>query len=670
MPEAEDVITDIARHATIYVRELWQRHGKDGANHAVTLRELAQRLDLLLTAAFGTSYPIRVAQAPAPVTFLTRVFKRGDGPRAQAALPATDGQGIWLPDRLPDLENRLATEWYRTLALQQAMRAYRGSPGFLGALEFPLQRAIFNVLEAQAADLALIRLLPGTRPALESLRACVLERRPAIREFPAYRRPLEEWVRALLANVSGFPVPDAPAASVELARSLSLEMSGGSAASAARGPWLFQDLWTGDLYAAPARNAPVMGNEAPGDDQVAPVPARSARLSRRPDVREATEDEDSAQQGAWMVQASEPHEQVEDPAGMQRPTDRDESTAAEQFADALSELPQARLVATPGRPKEVLLSDDLLLSGAKRKAGGPGEGAQLQYPEWDYRTGTYREAGATIHLLAPVQGPREWVERTLATHRAMLDAVRRRFEMLRAQRTRLRKQLEGDDLDLEAYVDGYADFQAGAPLPQGLYQSHRRARRDMAIMLLIDISGSTDSWISAGKRIIDVQREALLLVSSALQGLAEPYSVLGFSGEGPHGVTIRVIKSFEEPHGAEVAARIAALEPEQYTRAGAAIRHASAVLMRQSARHRLLLLLSDGKPNDMDEYEGRYGVEDMRQAVTEAKLQGIHPFCLTIDRQAAGYLPAVFGAHQYALLSRPDALPAVLLEWMKRLVFA
>jgi nitric oxide reductase NorD protein len=92
--------------------------------------------------------------------------------------------------------------------------------------------------------------------------------------------------------------------------------------------------------------------------------------------------------------------------------------------------------------------------------------------------------------------------------------------------------------------------------------------------------------------------------------------------------------------------------------------------MRQTARHRLLLLLSDGKPNDIDDYEGRYGVEDMRQAISEAKMQGINPFCLTIDRQAANYLPAIFGACQYALLPKPELLPTVLLDWMKRLVAA
>ncbi len=92
------------------------------------------------------------------------------------------------------------------------------------------------------------------------------------------------------------------------------------------------------------------------------------------------------------------------------------------------------------------------------------------------------------------------------------------------------------------------------------------------------------------------------------------------------------------------------------------------LLMGETVAHRLLLLLADGKPNDVDEYEGRYGVEDMRQAVTEAKLQGIQPFCLTIDRQAASYLPKIFGPRQYALLQRPERLPTVLLDWLRRLI--
>lgn len=150
--------------------------------------------------------------------------------------------------------------------------------------------------------------------------------------------------------------------------------------------------------------------------------------------------------------------------------------------------------------------------------------------------------------------------------------------------------------------------------------------------------------------------------------MGEPYSVIAFSGEGRHAVSVRQIKGFNEHYSNDIALRISALEPERYTRTGAALRHATANLMKMPAAHRLLLLLSDGKPNDNDDYEGRYGVEDMHMAVTEARLQNIFPFCLTIDRHAANYLPRIFGNNQYALLPKPEQLPKALLDWMKRLV--
>ena len=131
---------------------------------------------------------------------------------------------------------------------------------------------------------------------------------------------------------------------------------------------------------------------------------------------------------------------------------------------------------------------------------------------------------------------------------------------------------------------------------------------------------------------------------------------------------VATVKGFEEESGAAARRRVAALEPDGYTRVGAAIRHASALLGRERARHRLLLLLSDGKPNDVDEYGGRYGIEDTRQAVGEARLQGLVPFCLTVDREAPTYLPAIFGPGRFAVLPSPGLLPTVLVDVVRSLV--
>jgi nitric oxide reductase NorD protein len=688
MAEAEDVITDAARHATIFARALWQRHrpALEGPQ-PLRLADVAQRLDLLIAAVFGHSYALRVAQPPAAPSWIGRLLLRHQLPPGRCAFPATDGRSIWLPASFAAGEDdAVAAARFRTMALQQAMRAQRGSATHLPAAGSPLQRELYLLLEARAADDALARLLPGMAVPLATLRREALQNRPKLNAFALSLQPVEALARSMLAvdaeaafaaalpahiDLASFALP-ATTVQVQLqAHAMSVGLRG-TAASALKGTrLLWRDNWTGDLRAAPATKRASAGAAEDEDDGSAEARSpRSAPLPRRPEVREGDDDEDDAKPGPWMVQTAQPHEQAEDPMGLQRPTDRDETTAAEDFADALSELPEARLVSAPGKPKEVLISDDPPASRSKRAmTARPGDAPERRhYPEWDWRLGAYRDPGATVLLLPASSGAQQWVDDTLAARRGMLHEIRRRFELLRAQRLRLRRQLDGADIDLQAYVDSHADFRAGLPMAQRLYQTERRSRRDMAIMLLVDVSGSTDGWIAADRRIVDVEREALLLVCVALEGMDEPYSVLAFSGEGPQAVVVRSVKRFDERYDNTVARRIAGLEPEHYTRAGAAMRHASTLLMKQPAEHRLLLLLSDGKPNDIDDYDGRYGVEDLRQAVTEAKLQGISPFCLTIDRQAASYLPAVFGPNHYALLPRPELLPVVLLDWLRRLV--
>lgn len=678
MAEAEELVSDAARHATVFAQRLWRRYRPlPKGPPTVVLADAAPRLDLLITAITGTSYPLRIAQPPARPTLLARLFRRAQHPWQCQPVPATDGQRLWLPANsgIEDIDH--GNELYRIMALQQAIRAQRGSANLIDETFSSLQADVYLLLEAWAVDEALAEMLPGMATAIERLRQQALQQRPALAAFSPERQRLEALLRQLLASPCGhapkdFPLSESPAHSQRLIYPV-LTTLGLSAQDRSLGNApLLHDWWTGSLLRpGSAAEEPAKMLPDGGETSTDTTPPRSAQLPRRPDIRDARDDEDKHDDGIFMVQADEPHQHAEDPLGLNRPVDQDEDTSADEYGDMLSELPEARLVSTPGRPKEVLISDDPPDSNTAlqlKRAIADGQG--LHYPEWDYRTGHYRQPGATVRVLPNLPGSQQWVNATLDQHRSMLNQIRRRFEMLRARRVTRRRQLDGDEIDLQAYIDSYADFRAGGSLSDALYQSRRTTERDLAITLLIDVSGSTDGWVSAGRRIIDVEREALLIVCIALESLGEPYAVQAFSGEGPDAVIVRQLKRFDEPFSQDVALHISALEPEHYTRAGAAIRHASSELLQQAATHRLLLLLSDGKPNDKDDYEGRYGVEDMRQAVTEANLQGISTFCLTIDRQAANYLPNIFGAQQYALLPRPELLPSVLLEWLKRLITA
>jgi nitric oxide reductase NorD protein len=367
-----------------------------------------------------------------------------------------------------------------------------------------------------------------------------------------------------------------------------------------------------------------------------------------------------------MVRADDLQEKAEDPAGLQRPADRDQDADPGELADALSELPEARLVQRPGRPREILAGEDPIRRGPGIERPHPYSG--LAYPEWDWQAGAYRPRAAVVRERLAAEGDEAWVAAGLRRHAALVRRIRRGFERLRPRRTPLRRQRDGVELDIDALVSAHADRLGGSIADDRFYIDTRPLRRDVAIALLVDASASTDGWVQGDRRIIDVEKEALLVVGEALTALGDPYAITAFSSEGPARVDIRTIKRFDDRAGAgEVRRRIAALEPGGFTRVGAALRHVTACLMRQPARHRLLLLLSDGRPNDVDQYEGRYGIEDTRVAVTEARLQGVHCFCLTVDREAPRYASRTFGRN-YAVLSRAERLPAVLTALLGELV--
>ncbi|MBP6666997.1 MAG: VWA domain-containing protein, partial [Ottowia sp.] len=306
-----------------------------------------------------------------------------------------------------------------------------------------------------------------------------------------------------------------------------------------------------------------------------------------------------------------------------------------------------------------------------------GEGEPL--PEWDEKSARlvpdrcraqrfrHRAPAANEDAATPDAGA-AMAQRLGSTSRQ----VRRRFEALRAAPRWQHGLTQGDELDLDAWVRHQVD-RRDARQPHGespaIFSRRVRSERSLSTLMLADLSLSTDAYATHAARVIDLVRDSLYVFGNALDGVGDPFEMLGFSSVR-RAVRIHELKRFGEPWNDAARTRVAAIKPGFYTRMGAAVRYGTRRLGERPERQRLLLILSDGKPNDLDHYEGRHGLEDTRHAVLEARQAGLVPFCVTIDQEANQYLPRLFGAQGFALVHRPDQLARALTQVYIRLTAA
>lgn len=276
-------------------------------------------------------------------------------------------------------------------------------------------------------------------------------------------------------------------------------------------------------------------------------------------------------------------------------------------------------------------------------------------PEWDWRGRRLQpDHCRLVELMAAQAAPAPLPHHLARTAKRL----RRQFQALTPARIWHRGQADGKEVDLDAYLRFAADRSArGATSADALYRDMRAGARDLACLLLADLSLSTDTWIDDRAHVIDVIRDSLYLFAESLAATGDHFGMLGFSSRRRDPVRVHVLKRFDEAYGARIRGRIRAVKPGYYTRMGAAIRYGARLLAEQPAGRRLLLLLSDGKPNDLDKYEGRYGIEDTRHALVEARRLGLTPFCVTIDERGNDYLPHLFGSGGYVVIRRPSQLP-------------
>jgi nitric oxide reductase NorD protein len=620
----------------------------------VELEQVQRRLELLLAAMYGKPIPISSAKQRKRRWYDEVSLLLNRDPRSRETTSSTDGSSIELPASLTARdgeENAIAR--YRLLAIQQAERIERGT-----ALYAPMKDMIagdlYMVREGAIIDAAIARAHPGLASTLEKERREALERRPSLERLSRPEREVEVLLRdALTRGEHTLPASATePADTLAWAREMATKIRGD------------RGLYRGLPFAS------VWGALRPSPGNLAEMNSTAPKESRPPKT------------GATQKLA---------PKGWHKANSHDAQEGIAHNQDAPSSGAMLSADAPPTgaeddrRGKETEeLSDHSDADGPKGFAGNTGTSAQISepidddafeglppatlYDEWDAAAGRYVARSISVRVFEPKEGDERWSLDVLQRHPALVRQVRHQFERLRARRMVLNRQRAGDDLDVAACVTAIVDRRIGHTPDDRLYLDARPARRGTAISLLVDTSGSTEQRVTAEWRIIDLERIALLLAGEALDALGEQYAIHAFSGKSSRNVALTTVKDFNERSGPTMRKRIAGLEPGGFTRLGAAVRFATRGLAHQSAGHRLLLILSDGRPNDVDAYQSEYGVEDARQAIMEARASGVYPFCITVDRDASEYLPRIFGRTGHTILQRPEQLPRSLLGAVRALI--
>lgn len=561
----------------------------------------------LLFRAMGGGHEVSVEAAQARQMMVKRSFlQKVAGTARQLTVAWRDAQSVRLPPAIATYpEERLNLELYRWLTI---LSAHAGSMQHWGRDN---QRWIAELMDQY----------PVLQKRYTELVLAHLALRPEPKSLPPDEAKLEEAIRQALlkpGTVDEFPGSE-------------------------RAPWPVA-LW---LY--PPLN---LGNpqQTHWDEEDGDMLGKAQGESSAPRKQASRVEDNAGKQGLLVFRLENLFTWTEH-VDLDRTGDDNEDIDAARVADDLDEISLSKKRKRKGGGLKLHLDlppadiDDIPL----------GEGIKM--PEWDFRRNELRKDFANVEMMQPrLQDAMELPEHL----QPLAKKVRRQFEHLRAEPQWLRQQTQGSELDLQACVDFQVERKLGNTHEPGLFMDRRRRHRDLSCLALADLSMSTDAHVNNEKRVIDVVGDSLMLFAEALSVAGDDFSLYGFSSLRRHHVRMLEIKGFDQKYNANVCGAIQSLKPGYYTRMGTAIRRATQLLEKRPHRRKLLLLITDGKPNDLDLYEGRYGVEDTRHAVMEARKAGLIPFCITIDQQAGDYLPYMFGANGYTVIKEPVQLPTRL----------
>jgi nitric oxide reductase NorD protein len=601
----------------IWDRWITQTARRDHPAAAVHLKDIEKTLGVLFRA-LGGDAGLRVAAA-ADTTHgaRRRLLQRIAGTHERTAHAALDMETLRLP---PTIAIFPAPTFNRDLYLWLAALAAGAGPDVLQAAT----GESWIVRNQRATVLALTR-YPGLTARYQQLVDALLAERIAPEKLPADEAAQESAVRRALIEPGS--VTALPPLTRAKARSLQPV-----------------PLW---LYPAPPSAQSACKKNPPSEAEGSEKPKEQQAANKRYEA-ERTEAPDNESPMILMWRAESILSWAEY-LRVNRALDDDENPDAGRAAETLDKL---SLMENEQRVASKVRFDlDLPAAAEDDIELGPG----IPLPEWDWKRRTLKADFCRLQTMVAREAEPQPLPERLRRHARKL---KNQFAALAPVRRWQKAQPDGTELDIDACVRIVADRMAGWHFSgAGAYLNHRPTERDLACLVLADLSLSTDAYANDEQRVIDVIRDSLMLFGEALNSTGDQFAFYGFSSLKRSLVRFHEIKAFDRPLDAVARGRIAALKPGYYTRIGAAVRRATQLLEKVPANRRLLLILSDGKPHDIDLYEGRYGIEDTRMALIEAREKGIKPFCVTIDKEGAGYLPHLFGPAGYTIVRKPEDLP-------------
>lgn len=286
----------------------------------------------------------------------------------------------------------------------------------------------------------------------------------------------------------------------------------------------------------------------------------------------------------------------------------------------------------------------------------------FHYQEWDYQVQLHRPNWATVYERRQGRADPKIIDDVLTAHKGVSHRIKQIIDRLRPQGvSRQRKLEDGDELDINAAVDAMVAVRMGLHPDTRITMRNVLNRRDLAVVILLDLSESTNEKVrGSDKTILELTREASSLVATAITGIGDPFAIHGFASDGRHDVQYYRFKDFDQRFDAEVKSRLAGMQGGLSTRMGAAMRHAGRHLMQRSERHKLLLIVTDGEPADIDERDPQYLRMDTKKAAEELRSTGVLSYCLTLDPLADRYVERIFGANHYTIIDNVQRLPEKL----------